>query len=94
MNNNFYYTSYFDFLLIDFASLSNLEVLDLSYNSFSGIVPSSIRLMSSLKSLSLAGNYLNGSLPNQSTYIEITGFSVFFFNILFVLYDNEVMHVY
>ncbi|CBI36370.3 unnamed protein product, partial [Vitis vinifera] len=49
----------------DFASLSNLEVLDLSDNSFSGILPSSIRLLSSLKSLYLAGNHLNGSLPNQ-----------------------------
>ncbi|KAL6334249.1 hypothetical protein AAG906_013211 [Vitis piasezkii] len=36
----------------DFASLSNLEILDLSSNSLSGIIPSSIRLMSHLKFLS------------------------------------------
>ncbi|RVW35916.1 Receptor-like protein 12 [Vitis vinifera] len=40
-------------------------MLDLSSNSLSGIIPSSIRLMPHLKSLSLAGNHLNGSLQNQ-----------------------------
>ncbi|KAL6334202.1 hypothetical protein AAG906_006791 [Vitis piasezkii] len=38
---------------------------ELLVNSISGIIPSTIRLMSNLKSLSLAGNNYNGSLQNQ-----------------------------
>ncbi|WJZ95266.1 hypothetical protein VitviT2T_014049 [Vitis vinifera] len=49
----------------EFASLNNLEILDLSYNFLNGILPSSIRLMSSLKFLSLARNGLNSSLQDQ-----------------------------
>ncbi|CBI38976.3 unnamed protein product, partial [Vitis vinifera] len=63
--NVFSYTGYFNFLLIEFASLNNLEILDLSYNFLNGILPSSIRLMSSLKFLSLARNGLNSSLQDQ-----------------------------
>ncbi|RVW35838.1 LRR receptor-like serine/threonine-protein kinase FLS2 [Vitis vinifera] len=48
-----------------FCKLKQFGAIGLSHNSFSGILPSSIRLLSSLKSLYLAGNHLNGSLPNQ-----------------------------
>ena len=72
--NVFSYTSYFNFLLIEFASLNNLEILDLSYNFLKGILPSSIRLMSSLKFLSLARNGLNSSLQDQGTYVMLSCF--------------------
>ncbi|XP_050290612.1 receptor-like protein 14 [Quercus robur] len=49
----------------DFAALDALELLDLSYNELTGIVPPSIGALSSLKSLVLEGNKLNGSLPTQ-----------------------------
>ena len=62
--------------MTDFASLSNLEMLDLSSNSLSGIIPLSIRLMPHLKSLSLAGNHFNGSLQNQGTYVMICLFHI------------------
>ena len=65
---------YFNFLLTDFASLNNLEILDLSGNFFNGIVSSSIRLKSSLKSLSLAENRLNGSFQYQGTYVMLSLF--------------------
>ena len=61
--------------MTDFASLSNLELLDLSANSFSGIILSK-RLLPHLKSLSLAGNNLNGSLQNQGTYTMICLFHI------------------
>ena len=62
--------------MTDFASLSNLEILDLSANSFSEIILSSKRLLPHLKSLSLAGNNLNGSLQNQGTYTMICLFHI------------------
>ncbi|KAM4102304.1 hypothetical protein ACB094_05G214300 [Castanea mollissima] len=48
-----------------FAALDALELLDMSYNEITGIVPPSIGALSSLKSLVLQKNELNGSLPNQ-----------------------------
>ncbi|XP_030970926.1 receptor-like protein 14 [Quercus lobata] len=51
--------------LKDFAALDALELLDLSYNELTGIVPPSIGALSSLKSLVLEGNKLNCSLPTQ-----------------------------
>ena len=53
----------------DFAALDALELLDLSYNELTGIVPPSIGALSSLKSLVLEGNKLNGSLPTQGMYL-------------------------
>ncbi|KAM7471663.1 hypothetical protein LguiA_009846 [Lonicera macranthoides] len=47
------------------ASFRNLEILDLTGNSFVGSISSSISALSSLKALSLAGNGLGGSLPTQ-----------------------------
>ena len=57
--------------MTDFASLSNLEMLDMSGNSLSGIIPSSKTLLSHLKSLSLAENNFTGSLQNQGRYVMI-----------------------
>nr|XP_043636102.1 receptor like protein 21-like [Erigeron canadensis] len=48
---------------IALASFHHLEVLDLSQNSFSGSIPSTIQSLSSLRAISFAGNALNGSLP-------------------------------
>ncbi|KAM4113365.1 hypothetical protein ACJW30_05G215500 [Castanea mollissima] len=49
----------------DFAALDALDLLDMSHNEITGIVPPSIGALSSLKSLVLQKNELNGSLPNQ-----------------------------
>nr|KAJ0226459.1 hypothetical protein LSAT_V11C100013880 [Lactuca sativa] len=59
-------------LLIDhpaFASFHHLEVLDLSWNSFVGSVPSAIQALSSLRALSFARNKLNGSLPDHGRVV-------------------------
>ena len=53
----------------DFTALDALELLDLSNNELTGIVPPSIGALSSLKSLVLEGNELNGSLPTQGMYL-------------------------
>ena len=53
----------------DFAALDILELLDMSDNGLTGIVPPSIGALSSLKSLVLDGNELNGSLPTQGMYL-------------------------
>ena len=53
----------------DFAALDTLELLDMSYNELTGIFPPSLRALSSLKSLVLEGNELNGSLPTQGMYL-------------------------
>ncbi|KAI3802646.1 hypothetical protein L1987_30786 [Smallanthus sonchifolius] len=47
------------------ASFRYLEVLDLSWNSFVGSIPSITNLLSSLKVVSFANNFLNGSLPDH-----------------------------
>ncbi|KAK7829535.1 receptor-like protein 9a [Quercus suber] len=52
----------------DFESFDSLEILDLSWNGFTRNLPHSIRALSSLKSLSLSSNYLNGSSPTQGKY--------------------------
>ena len=41
----------------------------MSDNELTGIVPPSIGALSSLKSLVLHSNYLNGSLPTQGMYL-------------------------
>lgn len=54
------------FILLDFSSFKNLEVLDLSWNYFEGCIPpAAIRNLSALVALSLAQNELNGTLPNK-----------------------------
>ena len=53
----------------EFAALDALELLNMSYNGLTGIVPPSIGALSSLKSLVLQGNKLNGSLPTQGMYL-------------------------
>ena len=53
----------------EFAALDALELLNMSYNGLTGFVPPSIGALSSLKSLVLQGNKLNGSLPTQGMYL-------------------------
>jgi Leucine-rich repeat (LRR) protein len=47
------------------ANFSSLEILDLSYNDFTGSISPYIGALSSLKALSLSFNGLNGTLPTQ-----------------------------
>ena len=49
-------------LLVDMANFSNLEILDLSENYFTGSITPHIRALSSLKAISLYDNGLNGTL--------------------------------
>ena len=45
------------------SQLRNLQSLDLSYNNFSGVIPSSITQLVSLRILSLSANHLSGAIP-------------------------------
>ena len=45
------------------ANFSNLEILDLSINGFTGSIPPYIEAFSSLKAISLSFGELNGTLP-------------------------------
>ncbi|KAD2805978.1 hypothetical protein R6Q59_029035 [Mikania micrantha] len=45
--------------------LQNVSTLDLSYNSFSGLLPVEISQMASLKFLFLANNQFSGSIPSE-----------------------------
>uniref|UniRef100_A0A2N9EWN9 Leucine-rich repeat-containing N-terminal plant-type domain-containing protein n=1 Tax=Fagus sylvatica TaxID=28930 RepID=A0A2N9EWN9_FAGSY len=47
------------------ANFSSLEILDLSYNHFTGSISPYIGALSSLKALSLSYVGLNGTLPTQ-----------------------------
>ncbi|XP_054816946.1 receptor-like protein 35 [Prosopis cineraria] len=47
------------------AQLEHLRVLDISENSFSGPIPSTLGNMSSLIILDVSSNHLNGSLPES-----------------------------
>ncbi|OMP01426.1 hypothetical protein COLO4_11857 [Corchorus olitorius] len=47
----------------DLKTLTRLEVLDLSMNNLVGNIPSSVAELTSLKAISLAGNYFNDTLP-------------------------------
>ncbi|KAM4076050.1 hypothetical protein ACJW30_12G035300 [Castanea mollissima] len=49
----------------DMVNFSNLEILDLSYNDFTGSISPYIGALSSLKAISLSYNHLNGTLPTQ-----------------------------
>ncbi|PHU07778.1 hypothetical protein BC332_24267 [Capsicum chinense] len=44
--------------------IGNLQVLDVSYNYFSGTIPSTITNLTSLKMLSLSQNNISGTIPN------------------------------
>jgi tRNA A-37 threonylcarbamoyl transferase component Bud32 len=59
----------------DIGFLSELEILDLSYNNLSGQVPSSFVKLNSLTELVLAYNQLSGSLPvlPKNAAVNITG---------------------
>ncbi|KAK6929573.1 Leucine-rich repeat-containing N-terminal, plant-type [Dillenia turbinata] len=46
-------------------SHSELEVLDLSSNAFSGEIPTAVKSLSSLRSLNLSGNSLVGAVPSS-----------------------------
>ena len=50
------------FPLVDMANFSSLEILDLSNNDFTGSITPHIGALSSLKSISLSYNDLNGTL--------------------------------
>ncbi|KAI3773424.1 hypothetical protein L1987_47951 [Smallanthus sonchifolius] len=54
-----------------FTSFHHLKVLDLSYNNFVGSIPSTIKLLSSLKVISFDRNALNGSLPEDHGICEL-----------------------
>ncbi|KAJ9178826.1 hypothetical protein P3X46_010675 [Hevea brasiliensis] len=51
---------------LDFTAFKSLEVLDLSGNGISGIIPNYVWAPTSLKALSLSGNSFHGSLQIQS----------------------------
>ena len=50
--------------------LTNLQVLDLSWNSLVGNVPESLKNLSNLRTLRLAGNRLRGCLPQNWRNVE------------------------
>ena len=50
------------FLLVDMTNFSSLEILDLSDNYFTGSITPYIKVLSSLKAISLSENELNGTL--------------------------------
>ncbi|GKV29353.1 hypothetical protein SLEP1_g38288 [Rubroshorea leprosula] len=69
------------------SSLSNLEILDLSYNLLNNSILSSLASLSSLKVLNLAGNKMEGSLHIQGIkrplvlrYLEVLDLGVNSFN--------------
>ena len=64
---------------VDWTALGRLELLDMSENDFTGIVPPSIGALFSLKYLFLTRNQLNGSLPTQGMYLIKFYVSIFFF---------------
>ena len=45
--------------------LSNLQILNLRYNSFKGTIPSTIRALNYLNNLDLSNNKLNGTIPQE-----------------------------
>lgn len=51
-------------ILNSFTSLTNLTDLDISYNNFTGTIPSSIQNLTNLKTLRLNNNNLTGTLPD------------------------------
>ncbi|KAG2623336.1 hypothetical protein PVAP13_3KG054300 [Panicum virgatum] len=57
--------------LTDLGYLSELEILDLSYNKLSGMVPSSLGNMQSLTQLVLSYNNLSGYVPRFRQDVEI-----------------------
>nr|GMD16739.1 receptor-like protein EIX2 [Ipomoea batatas] len=63
-NQNFAY-SFNSSLLIPFCKLLNLVYMDLSYNSFQGLIPHCLGNLTSLTSLNLANNRFEGSVPNS-----------------------------
>lgn len=52
-------------------SLSNLENLDLSGNSLTGVIPGELFLLKNLKSFLLGGNHFNGPLPTRIECIKM-----------------------
>ena len=50
--------------------LKFLQVLNLSHNSFTGHIPSSLANLSELESLDLSSNKLNGEIPMQLTSLK------------------------
>ena len=67
------------FLPVDWTALGRLELLDMSENDFTGIVPPSIGALFSLEYLFLKRNQLNGSFPTQGMYLIKFYLSIFFF---------------
>ncbi|KAK1369059.1 leucine-rich repeat receptor-like protein kinase PEPR2 [Heracleum sosnowskyi] len=61
------------------ARLENVEVINLSGNNFSGLVPTEIGKLSSLRYISFAGNKLHGQIPpsfcNKVNAIEVLDLS-------------------
>jgi hypothetical protein len=71
-----------DGTLEPFMSLSNLEELDLSQNSYSGSIPETISNLSNLKLLNVSDNQLDGSIP--SSIGEITSLEKLY------IFSNEI----
>ncbi|XP_031486587.1 probable LRR receptor-like serine/threonine-protein kinase At1g51810 isoform X2 [Nymphaea colorata] len=64
--------------LLDFSSLTSLEIIDLSNNSLNGQIPNFLGTFPSLKELNLAYNNFTGPLPtslkgNKKIQLNITG---------------------
>ncbi|XP_047341884.1 leucine-rich repeat receptor-like serine/threonine-protein kinase BAM2 [Impatiens glandulifera] len=52
------------------SDLTQLLVLDVSYNKFTGSIPSSLSTLSNLQSLVLHSNYFSGSVPPSIGYLK------------------------
>jgi Leucine-rich repeat (LRR) protein len=54
-----------------FSNSLELEILDLSYNNFSGLVPDSLTTLQSLTLLDLSNNNLSGTLPAFHSWVDV-----------------------
>ncbi|XP_031121048.1 receptor-like protein EIX1 [Ipomoea triloba] len=68
-NGNSAYYSFNSSLLIPFCKLLNLVSMDLSVDSFQGLIPHCLGNLTSLTSLNLASNMFEGSIPNSISHL-------------------------
>ena len=56
--------------LTNISGFKKLKILDLDYNSFAGMIPLSLKNLSSLSALYLRGNTLNGTFDMQGNNLK------------------------